>query len=375
MFTHREKVDRNPAAEPYHYQRDSLSRSSIPIASLLCPTASNNECQSSSTVVSVITPSEPVVLSKETDAELLVPAKENPLAVKQENLKRGVEEIGVNVPSSKRLRQGKVGKTTQEGSKGRSKSAIWQRRQNAKLALLRVGLGNYRFDGFEGRIHAIDSRAQVLDPKTVRHVKCGKSLQMKSPFNTHNFRTHVERCTGSSKSKKLCGAGMSTIDTFFQPRAASTSGSQKIPAPNTMPLDSVNSRAMPCPGLTEETYPQISGYLNRTGARGGGAPSVTIISGHLYGKKFSRLSSTRQAQVRLAQSNEWKWEVAIVTPMLILVELISRHCQHIQQMERYNRLQIVHFRRLNHSLPCLVSPLQIWVDLHLNFPEFLRGTM
>ena len=146
---------------------------------------------------------------------------------------------------------------------------------------------------------------QVLDPKTVHHVKCGKSLQMKSLFNTHNFHSHVGQCTGSSKSKRLSGAGTSTIDTFFQPVVT---GSQRIQMPSASNSDPAKSKALPCPGLTEEVYPQISGYLNRTGAQGGGAPSITTISLQLYGKKFSHLSSTQKTQVRLAQSNEWNWE-------------------------------------------------------------------
>ncbi|KAJ3841313.1 hypothetical protein F5878DRAFT_520440, partial [Lentinula raphanica] len=48
--------------------------------------------------------------------------------------------------------------------------------------------------------------------------------------------------------------------------------------------------------------------LDRTGALGGGAPSVTVLSKRLYGCSYKKLSLRRKRAVKMAQRREWKWE-------------------------------------------------------------------
>ncbi|KAF8877790.1 hypothetical protein BD779DRAFT_1448231 [Infundibulicybe gibba] len=64
---------------------------------------------------------------------------------------------------------------------------------------------------------------------------------------------------------------------------------------------------LPCPGLQEARYEKIGVYLDRTGALGGGAPSVSAIAHELFGKRFRKLSVPRKKQVKLAQKHEWLW--------------------------------------------------------------------
>ena len=123
-------------------------------------------------------------------------------------------------------------------------------------------------------------------------------LQMKYPYNMRNFETHILNCSGPPKSAKLPAGGMHTIQSFFQ---------KQNQIPKTATSTSTRKTHPPCPGLSEEISTKIKAYLDRTGAHGGGASSVTVIASELYGKKFRRLSKSRKVQVKVAQKHDWLW--------------------------------------------------------------------
>lgn len=202
-------------------------------------------------------------------------------------------------------RKRKVGKTKPGSAAsvphqmhGKSKSTIWARVRNEKHAEGAFASSLESLKDFERKIFALDANAHIIDIKTVRHIKCGKALSMKCPYNTGNFKTHVKNCTGPPKSLKgLSGAGMKPINTLFQSSATSKS---ILPIP---------SRTVdPCPGLDGATYPSVFHYLDRSGALGGGANSVTVIAQDLYGKRYRKLSKKRKRQVKTAQKHDWRWQ-------------------------------------------------------------------
>lgn len=175
------------------------------------------------------------------------------------------------------------------GSKfGGSKSAIWERCQNERFVRGQIEADPHSAGKFEDKIRRLDKNAHIFDSKSVRHVKCGKTFIMKYPYGVGNFRTHVLRCRGPPKSAKLPGGGMQLITTFFKGTSAG------------------NAKG-PCPGLTEKEYPDVAMYLARTGAHGGGAPSVTVVAQELYGKKYRKLSKVHKGYVKTAQQHEWQW--------------------------------------------------------------------
>ncbi|KAF8905727.1 hypothetical protein CPB84DRAFT_1823080 [Gymnopilus junonius] len=132
----------------------------------------------------------------------------------------------------------------------------------------------------------------------VHHFKCGKEFKMKEPYNTGNFKVHISKCKGTPKSHKLPAGGMQPISSFFSKKTAN--GAKSASASKAcIPL--------PCPGLCETVYPEVELYLDRSGARGGGGPSISSLACELFGKKFRNLSPTRKRQVRTAQSHEWLW--------------------------------------------------------------------
>ncbi|KAM5533373.1 hypothetical protein V8D89_012923 [Ganoderma adspersum] len=85
--------------------------------------------------------------------------------------------------------------------------------------------------------------------KVVRHVHCGNSITMKCPCNTHHWKTHIQKCLVEDES------------TVTKARGADI-----------------------------ENFPEITSYLSRPGALGGGARSISVISRERFKKPFSKLS-------------------------------------------------------------------------------------
>ena len=123
---------------------------------------------------------------------------------------------------------------------------------------------------------------------------------MKEPYNTGNFNSHIGKCQGTPKSQKLPAGGMKTIESFFAKAGPATSDSSPGQAISNVPKPS-NNLILPCLGLREASYTQIRDYLERTGANGGGSPSVSFLATELFGKKYRHLSKSRKQQVKMAR--------------------------------------------------------------------------
>ena len=158
-----------------------------------------------------------------------------------------------------------------------------------------------RYLTFQAKILALDKYAEIVNVKTVRHLKCGKELAMRHSYDTQNFKTHIRNCKGPPKTAKLPGSGMRSITHWFQPTTTAKF------SPSQLNL-TFAQRNEPCPGLDEEQYTQVAHYLDRTGAYGGGASSVNKLAQELYGKKFQLLGKKCKSQVKTAQMHEWHWK-------------------------------------------------------------------
>lgn len=152
-------------------------------------------------------------------------------------------------------------------------SALWSRLQNQKFLFGDLPENTERDAKFEAKIKSLDPNSTVVNAKTVRHVKCGKEFQMKEPYNTGNFKSHVRLCKGPPKSHKLSSGGMNLISTFFQkgpgPGVVASASNSKI---------KTRFKLAPCPGLLRAVHSQVDLYLERSGARGGGASSVSALA-------------------------------------------------------------------------------------------------
>jgi hypothetical protein len=108
----------------------------------------------------------------------------------------------------------------QKRAQPKSKTSTWERLQDAKYRAAEKdedAFDNYneKMSKFRAKILEIDPRAEIIDLKQVRHFKCGKTHQMKYPWNPQNFKTHATSCTGPPKSAKFNGGGMQTMKTYF----------------------------------------------------------------------------------------------------------------------------------------------------------------
>ncbi|KAJ3911654.1 hypothetical protein F5877DRAFT_55051 [Lentinula edodes] len=197
---------------------------------------------------------------------------------------------------------------------GVSKSAKWARKQNNIYESLKK---NKDYDPANAKhrssmrkllikVKRLDPHAEVVNPKTIRHSKCGKTHKLDAPFKLSNFRKHVQKhCNGKGNH---AGAGCKTISNFFKPIPAKESAVVQL---NTSTADkSSKIPNLPCAGLSEEDHPGIALLLDRTGALGGGAPSVTVLTRRLFQRKnFKTLSPKQKRKVKLLQRREWRWEL------------------------------------------------------------------
>jgi len=225
---------------------------------------------------------------------------------------------------------GKVAKVTSTGdapsgqrcSKPHRKTSIWEKLQNLKYKNGDISGSTSSSAWFQSQILKLDKYAVIVDAKSVRHLKCGKTLIMKYPYNARNFETHVRNCQGPPKSSKLPGGGMMPINSFFKTAVRSslmTKAQPKLPEPK---------QDLPCPGLCTQRYSKIEGYLERTGAFGGAAPSVTNIAFELYGKPYNQLSETRKTQVKTWQRHKWTWRNEHDMDRVYKLTALKKHCLH-----------------------------------------------
>ncbi|KAJ3780264.1 hypothetical protein GGU10DRAFT_279690 [Lentinula aff. detonsa] len=197
---------------------------------------------------------------------------------------------------------------------GTSKSAAWARARNQDF----VSLENKDYVSSNAKHRArmrkmlirakhLDLHAEIITAKSIRHSKCGKKHKLDAPFKISNFWKHVLRhCNGRGNDP---GAGTHSISNWFKPvTARSSSGSAESSPAVVHQQKFPKSARIACPGLSHDDHPGIVKVLDRTGALGGGAPSITVLSRRLYGCAYRNLSIGRKRNVKILQCQEWRWE-------------------------------------------------------------------
>ena len=172
-------------------------------------------------------------------------------------------------------------------------------------------LNDSKWKKFQTSIRKLDPRAVFPtvtsdDPSRVRlvtHFSCGRQLEMREPYNTVAFKSHVHGtktqgpCKGPPKSKLSSGSSHPLMH-YFSP-SSSSSGLKEA---NRM-LD------RPCPGLRVTRFCAVGQYLSRSRAPGGGGPSWTEITKELYPsiRTYSQLSNNAKKNVRAIQRGRHRW--------------------------------------------------------------------
>jgi hypothetical protein len=180
-------------------------------------------------------------------------------------------------------------------------STLASRKLNQKVNNGTFKLSSTKWNNFKEKITFLDRNVSFPDPhgapRSVRHSKCGRIVQMKEPYNVANFETHLKTC----RSNKT--AGMPTLESLFnkQPKMLEKT---VLSAPTKRAVPPLPE---PCPGLTETDHPEIPKYLKRSPACGGGAPSLDTIASQFGKKTFSKLSPAQQQKAWSSQRAQLRW--------------------------------------------------------------------
>jgi hypothetical protein len=180
---------------------------------------------------------------------------------------------------------------------GINKSSINTRKLNEQVNAGVFEPSSKKMQNFRAKILELDPKAEFspTNIRAVRHFKCGEEKIMKEPYNIANFKTHVQSCKGSKKSRKLPGGSMSTIDSMMNTWVKK-------------PCILRPTGTTPCPGLTADNDNRIPIYFERTNTAGGGAVKLETVSSRLFpGIPFGNLKDEQKLEVRTAQRLSQKW--------------------------------------------------------------------
>ncbi|TBU21591.1 hypothetical protein BD311DRAFT_743520 [Dichomitus squalens] len=201
----------------------------------------------------------------------------------------------------------------------------------------------------DARLSTFKSTCLVHDPLAqfnlgatwvVIHSLCNKGVTMQEAYHTSRFTSHVDKCTKKALEKAAAAARnsnrepparsnlkrVSTLDQWFQPKNNKTGNNGKrlrenpqdqtklremsAPAPSQIP-EQRKLKHLPCGGITPAHDSRVERYLERSGAAGGGSPSLEKLTQEMYedgGLKFRDLDHEQKEAVRVEQRHRQTWE-------------------------------------------------------------------
>ncbi len=172
---------------------------------------------------------------------------------------------------------------------------------------------------FEESIRKFNTDVDFPDPKCkyVRHIVCGRDVQMKAPFNTAAWEDHFKPahrnplgCKGyRATHAPMKGAGTRLLQ--FRSITAPQHASQAAVTVSSSQLSSSLSAASTrvCPGLSGHAYSQVDQYLRRSPAFGGGGSSLSKLAKANFGQEYVDLTDKLKKEVRLKNKNGWQWQI------------------------------------------------------------------
>ena len=143
------------------------------------------------------------------------------------------------------------------------------------------------------KIHKMDPdvRFDKSDIRRILHTRCAKWILVKEPGDTTRFMEHLRACP-----VKPVPAGGTLMGMGWLTKVEKDKGTN----------ESVEL-TMPCRGVAELDNPLVDRYLNRTGAGGGGARSIHLISKERFNSEYKNLTKDQKDEVCVAQRAEWAW--------------------------------------------------------------------
>ncbi|TDL15221.1 hypothetical protein BD410DRAFT_809111 [Rickenella mellea] len=186
---------------------------------------------------------------------------------------------------------------------GTSKSAVASQKMKKAKADGTFKPNETRIETYKRTVFELDADAEFArgNLMSIRHSKCGMFFTTKDGFSVGRFAEHVKACKAKGKALSL-----------FQFATRGWGGNVKtepnVTKPNKGgPTSDSDPETTDCHGITPQIEPLVEQYLNRTGAPGGGATSITKIALTKYKKLYSKLTARRKKKVDLLQYHEQKW--------------------------------------------------------------------
>ncbi|KAK1222121.1 hypothetical protein PQX77_015048 [Marasmius sp. AFHP31] len=196
-----------------------------------------------------------------------------------------------------------VGRKEKSANVGISRTATRAREMNARVKEGSFAPDPKLLERWKNRLRHYDPEVgfDTKDPlkiKSFHHSLCNTWHEVKCPYDTTRFFEHLAVCTEEYRKKKK-GAGSERITSFFAAKGPQKSNKSK--------KTQAKFPAVPCPGWTDADDSRTSRYLFRSGARGGGAPSLYKIAKNLYQKPFSDISTTKRKHCLDVQEHALVW--------------------------------------------------------------------
>ncbi|KAF9034205.1 hypothetical protein BDZ89DRAFT_1111113 [Hymenopellis radicata] len=228
---------------------------------------------------------------------------------------------------------------------GQSRTAKLERKQRKSLTDGTFHVNEAKLEAWKKKVSQVD-QAVEFDRKDIRRYRCsrcGEWRLVKRPYEFGRFKTHwTTDCAALSEHKAEKGSVMddSTHTTKKQqpskkkttkknhaintpslfsmgfgkkapksttskpaPRGVSTT-STPTSADATTPLQ---SKDVPCPGLTTADHKLLDQYLERTAAPGGGGKSLSALTLARFGCTYAELNDEQKDEINLAQNRSHTW--------------------------------------------------------------------
>lgn len=192
------------------------------------------------------------------------------------------------------------------GAVGISRSAIASRKLKADMDAGTHVFNDVRLQNFESKCRLVDKMAQFrYEGKDWRvfHSGCGKWQLMSEGYGAKQFEEHVHRCNSKGQSKLK----FMTLGSFFTKSASVRSTPKDTQSAGRSNSPSVSVE--PCSGITAHHDKRVTKTVLRTGADGGGARSITVISLEQFNKSYGDLSKRKKAKVDTQQMHEWTFRL------------------------------------------------------------------
>lgn len=178
---------------------------------------------------------------------------------------------------------------------GTSRSAEASRKLRKEVDSGTYIVNSKKLESWKTKIRRIDPDVDFHKTNTrkVQHTRCAQWIVGKEPGDTTRFKEHLKTCT----SKPVPVGGMLIGMGWL--KKVDKDGERKGRVER--------KPSMPCHGVTELDNALVDQYLNQTGAGGGGARSIQLISKERFGMEYRNLTKGQKDEVDTVQRGEWAW--------------------------------------------------------------------